>query len=254
MSWLWIRILLGCSLYVLACASRGKQRSDGGGEDVGSRELDDEGAPLLQAELRATRLGYPCTLPQKGGVLFSGDSVWFELTLTDPSYLYVLQVSATGETTVLYPKGSDRRFEGAVRIPTTGRFRLDEHVGTEHAVLVATKRPIGEVKSAAALAEYFRRALTPEQTATAGGRSVEIDPGYPARKQMQRHPGSAKKKRVVRAMKTDRYEYDEASRSGDARGLIEEVEYEGSEFVIYGDLDHDGVLVIPVTFTHAKRP
>ncbi|MEZ4438092.1 MAG: DUF4384 domain-containing protein [Polyangiaceae bacterium] len=120
-------------------------------------------------------LGVQASLPEAlGGKAFvvhpgdrvpSGTGMHFTVEVDKAAHLYLFQVTAKGEVTVLFPNpaiSSANPLPAGVaqRIPQNGkRFRVnDEDLGTERVIFVVSKKPV------AALEEASRRAVAGEIT------------------------------------------------------------------------------------------
>jgi hypothetical protein len=87
-----------------------------------------------------------------GDTLHSGDRVELFLDVDAPAWVYVMQAFPDGSSAVLFPPAGELQLQpGApVRVPPAGQwFQLDEAVGVENLVVVASRRPLAEVDRAA---------------------------------------------------------------------------------------------------------
>lgn len=230
------------TLGLAGCASRGDVATDTD-ETRGLRyEATNDAAEidraLVSLGLYGERLGVPVKLPQHGGSLHSGDVLWLETQVRRPCHLYIVQVDAGGRMDVLYPRPGQSALHpaGTLRLPADGRFRLDQHVGQEFVVVVAAERPIEEIAGVRALASVVRGSA---------GRGLAIESDYAARSQRLT---LANGKRVRKTYIPD---IDRDTRGAVTRGLVYEME---SEQTIHGITDGDGVVVLPLSFTHLPRP
>lgn len=110
------------------------------------------------------------TLPA-GGQLRSGEVFVVEIDLYRPAHVYVVNVSASGRSTLLYPDAEheqDTRLErGSHRLPPARSdepyIKMDAEVGTEHFFIIATPAPVQDVDDALGeLIAKLRRAESPD--------------------------------------------------------------------------------------------
>ncbi len=91
-----------------------------------------------------------------GDTLQSGDRVELWVVPSEDAYVSVLQVGADNKLAPLYPPG---KLAGgkSTRLPPSGWFELDQNIGEETVVLIASRTPISESDpAAAALVERAR--------------------------------------------------------------------------------------------------
>ncbi|HUS67126.1 MAG TPA: DUF4384 domain-containing protein [Kofleriaceae bacterium] len=91
-----------------------------------------------------------------GDTLQSGDRVELWVVPSEDAYVSVLQVGADNKLAPLYPPGKLTAGK-STRLPPSGFFELDQNVGEETVVLIASRTPISESDpAAAALVERAR--------------------------------------------------------------------------------------------------
>lgn len=214
--------------------------------------------PLLEVRFMAERLGEQVSLPQHGSALYSKDHFWFVVTLPTAAYLYVLLVSPADEVVQLYPPtGEERQRNGLLRVPVRGRLRLDQRTGEERVLLVASREPLGTIKSAQDLLGFFpasRNEGPAPASSSQGHRSIEIESDYQVREKVSRPPRAKGNAKTIAVLRTYSPNLDRSARGGRTRGVLYEIEYEGDEYEIQGIADEDGLVVIPITFAHRARP
>lgn len=121
----------------------------GSDEDVPS-ELADRGLTMTVQTQAADRSWWALAA---GGQLRSGEVLVVEVELYQPAHVYVINVSASGRSTLLYPDAKheqDTRLDcGAHRLPPkrsdSPYIKMDAEVGTEHLLIIATPAPIRDV-------------------------------------------------------------------------------------------------------------
>ena len=96
--------------------------------------------------LARTREGQ-VALVGSGAQLHTGEQIELHVSVGRPSYVYLIQISPTEQTTILFPgEGeSGRMLPGTdYRMPTNSevRFELDANVGTERLAFVVTEQPL----------------------------------------------------------------------------------------------------------------
>lgn len=88
-----------------------------------------------------------------GGQLRSGEIIVVDVELYQPAHVYIINVNASGKSTLLYP---DAKYEretrldrGTHRLPPkrsdSPYIKMDAEVGTEHLLIIATPAPIRDV-------------------------------------------------------------------------------------------------------------
>lgn len=91
-----------------------------------------------------------------GDTLQNGDKVELWVVPSEDAYVSVLQVGADNKLAPLYPPGKLTAGK-STRLPPSGWFELDQNVGEETVVLIASRTPISESDpAAAALVERAR--------------------------------------------------------------------------------------------------
>jgi hypothetical protein len=143
------------------------------------------GTLAVELQLYVERGGQRVAVP-RGGVVNSGEMMHFEITPTQPAYLYVVEVRADGTTDVLVGLDSDHvtATTGTAWVPPKDadyEVGFDEIPGKEQLYVIASPRPLGEIDAQAyALVRKNREpapapALAPPPTAPA----IAADPPPP---------------------------------------------------------------------------
>jgi len=85
----------------------------------------------------------------QGATLKSGDKIALSVSVSRPTYIYILQFFADGSAEVLFPgPGEERPVNGTQRVPGTGWFQLDDAVGEENVYIVASAELIAKADAA----------------------------------------------------------------------------------------------------------
>lgn len=101
---------------------------------------------------------------QSGAKLHTGQQLAFHLWVARPASVYLIEVFPTGRAVLLYPEnGKAERLEPQVkhRVPAdpTASFVLDDEIGTERVLLIASERPLGSNEQALSyLVEHVKTA------------------------------------------------------------------------------------------------
>lgn len=117
-----------------------------------------------------------------GGTLRTGDRFSLRISVVLPLYLAVVQQSASGESTPLYPQPGAAPAITAVGtpllLPTVGTFQLDERVGRETIWVVASTARLPEEtvreEIARAAATVTTEREPPPTSSTTSGRPGEV--------------------------------------------------------------------------------
>lgn len=196
-----------------------------------------------------------------GGQLRTGEVLVTEVELRQPAHIYVINVSASGKSVLLYPSVQSGDVDallgvGMHRLPPARSelpyIELDDEIGTEHLFIVATPEPIARVdRELAGLVTKLLRGESPSLT----------DPGDATSRQGSRPHGTnqprkswAKKPRASGSSWTQA-EIDEALASANV-GATPEMRTRGTfrsradGAAVDAKAGDDGVVVIPFRFEH----
>lgn len=83
----------------------------------------------------------------RGATLRSGDWLWVNIAVVRQAHFYVVQLDRDGRPELLFPSALERdeprQAGSSLRVPPLPEvFALDENVGTEHLVVIASVKPI----------------------------------------------------------------------------------------------------------------
>lgn len=225
---------------------RGLRETSDPPDSLGAAPLAGRIHVMVQVEARSE--GRRFTL-HEGDTLRTGDGVVFFLSVDRAAYLYLAQVSASGATTLLYPRRGDSlqvQSGELVRLPRSGRImELDDEVGDERLVVIASAQPLRETDPEfdAAIAEVAPAAIP--ETAGAPALAAVPDRGQPAAPATSPSPAPPARglQRRARAQL--------AASGFRMRGVTEQVDGDGGSLL--AEADESGVAAFRFSFHHVAR-
>jgi hypothetical protein len=193
-----------------------------------------------------------------GDTLHNGDHFWIELVAQEKLFVWVLYASPDGSAEVIYPPSGDVTLTPgrAQRVPETQDFELDEKVGWERLLIVASRARLdGSATQLAKLVEHVRSThLWPSDSPSAPAPQARAEAKASAaagKKSPQRETSRPSPHSSANAYDGPTPILEPRVASADTRGLTRGIKLVESKA---GRLDYqpdaDGVIAIPLLLKH----